>query len=107
MNLQHVRDDFSLLLPDDTLQEFSPVYHLRKRPKDIAPLFIVRAGLDRAWLNASIDQFVMDALTGNAMIDVMTHPDGHHAFDVQDDDARSREIIARTLEFIRVRLSGP
>lgn len=40
------------------------------------------------------------------MIEVLVHPQGRHGFDVLDDDARSREIIARTIEFLRARLGG-
>ena len=34
----------------------------------------------------------------------MTHPQGRHGFDILDDDARSRAIIRRTLEFLRAAL---
>jgi hypothetical protein len=34
----------------------------------------------------------------------MNHPTGRHGFDILDDDARSREIIARTLDFLKARL---
>ena len=50
------------------------------------------------------DRFVQEALARNAPIDVLNHPEGRHGFDILDDDDRSREVIARTLEFLRARL---
>jgi hypothetical protein len=32
---------------------------------------------------------------------VLNHATGRHGFDVEDDNERSREIIKRTLDFIR------
>jgi acetyl esterase/lipase len=68
------------------------------------PIFVARAGLDTAGLNESIDTFVSQALSANVSLDVANHPAGHHAFDVLDDNVRSREIIARALEFVRARV---
>jgi hypothetical protein len=31
----------------------------------------------------------------------MNHPTGHHGFDIEDNNNRSREILKRTIEFIR------
>ena len=36
--------------------------------------------------------------------DLMNHPEGQHSFDMLDDNARSREIIKATLEFIKAHL---
>ncbi len=55
-------------------------------------------------MNAGIDRFVEQALAANACLDVLNHPTGRHGFDILDDDARSREIIARAVEFLRSRL---
>jgi acetyl esterase/lipase len=63
-------------------------------------LFVGRAGLDDAALNAGLDAFVQKALRRNALLEVMNHPGGRHGFDVLDPDARSREIIARAFEFL-------
>jgi acetyl esterase/lipase len=65
------------------------------------PVLVARAGLDAPAVNDSIDSFVRSALSGNAMIECLNHPAGQHAFDVLDDDGRSREIIERAMEFIR------
>lgn len=102
MNLEHLRDSISPEVSNDLLREFSPIRHVSRA---VAPMFIVKAGVDGPLLNASIDQFVGEALSKNAMIEVMSHPEGHHAFDILDDDERSREIIRRSLEFMRVHLT--
>lgn len=88
------------------LQEFSPVHYLRTSPETIPPLFIARAALDRPFLNESIDEFVQLAVANNVPITFMNHPAGRHAFDMLDDNARSREIIRATLEFIKTHLSA-
>jgi acetyl esterase/lipase len=84
----------------DLLREFSPVAQVPAGPDSCPPLLVARAGLDRAAINESIDAFVQTALTRNLPLDVMNHSTGRHGFDVLDADARSREIIRRTLEFM-------
>jgi acetyl esterase/lipase len=87
-------------------REFSAVHYLRENPASIPPLFIARAGLDRPFLNESIDEFVQVAITHNVQITLMNHPSGLHGFDMLNDDERSREIIRATLEFIRTHLAA-
>jgi len=106
MNLQHLRQAYPPEISDETLREFSAVYHLSSRPGEIAPLFIARAGLDYPSLNESIDRFVSEALTHNISISLMNHPQGEHGFDVRNHNARSREIIRATLEFMKAHLGN-
>jgi len=69
------------------------------------PLFIVRAGLDRnPNLNQTIDHFLHEAISRNDSIVFINYNDGRHAFDMDDDNDRSREIIKQTLEFMRTHL---
>ena len=96
----------SLALTDENRRDFSPAHHVMALAGKVPPLLVARAGLDMPFLNAGIDRFVQAALAANACVDVLNHPTGRHGFDILDDDARSREIIARTLEFLRVRLAG-
>jgi acetyl esterase/lipase len=91
-------------ITDETRRNFSPAHHVRAEGGRTAPLFVARAGLDHPVLNATIDRFVAEALAANAEIDVMNHPNGRHGFDFLDDDARSREIIVRAVDFLRLRL---
>ncbi|HET7451254.1 MAG TPA: esterase, partial [Thermoanaerobaculia bacterium] len=92
-------------ISDETRRDLSPAHHVRAEGGRTAPLFVARAGLDHPFLNASIDRFVAEALAANAEIDVMNHPQGRHGFDILDDDPRSREIIGRTVEFLKTRLA--
>jgi acetyl esterase/lipase len=82
----------------------SPVYHVESgRP--VPPVHVARAGLDTPSLNATIDRFIAAALARNAPLDALNHPEGRHGFDILDDDPRSREIAARTIEFLRTHLA--
>ena len=94
-------------ITQETRREFSPLRHLAAAGEKTPPLFVARAGRDNPWLNATIDRFVQEALARNASLELMTHPAGQHGFDVLDDDDRSREIIARTLDFLKRRLPHP
>lgn len=93
-------------ITDETRRSFSPLLHLVGTGEEAPPLFVARAGRDNPWLNATIDRFVQEALARNAALELMTHPAGQHGFDILDDDDRSREIIARTLDFLKRHLAG-
>lgn len=45
-----------------------------------------------------------ESLLGGAPLELLNHPKGRHAFDILDDDDRSREIIARTFDFLKTHL---
>jgi hypothetical protein len=38
-------------------------------------------------------------------LDLLTHPEGRHGFDILDDDERTRAILRHTVEFLRGRLA--
>ena len=101
LDLQNMRKEAPASVTDETLREYSPLYHLSRNSKGTAPIFVARAGLDDATLNAGLDRFVQTALVNNVTVDLMNHAQGHHGFDIEDDNDRSREIIKRTLEFIK------
>ncbi len=88
----------------EVFDEFSGATLISKSTANVAPMLIVRAGLDNPGLNASIARLVTVAVTKNVDIDFMNHATGHHAFDMLDDNERSREIIQATLEFLREHL---
>lgn len=95
-------------MPEETQRAVRNGYSAVENVKKEGPLpalFVGRAGLDNAPLNASIDAFVQEALRRNASIEVMNHPNGRHGFDILDPDARSREIIARAFEFLKTHLA--
>ncbi len=86
-------------------KRFSAVAQLGAGPRPLPPLLVARAGQDQPSLNQGLDRFVQAALAGNAMLDLLNHPDGRHAFDILDDVPRSREILAHTFDFLRSHLS--
>lgn len=108
LDLQGERQSAPPSVTDEMLREFSPVYHLSKpteganASQGVPPIFIARASLDDASLNAGLDRFVQVALSRNVTLDLANHATGHHGFDVEDDNDRSREIIKRTIEFIKL-----
>jgi acetyl esterase/lipase len=67
----------------------------------LPPLLVVRAGRDHPELNRTIDDFVVAASARRLAVELVHHPDGHHAFDVADDTDASREAIRRVLAFLR------
>jgi hypothetical protein len=55
------------------------------------PVLYIRAGLDRPPLNVTL----------------LNHPTGHHAFEALDDDDATRDIIDRTLDFVKRATAAP
>ncbi|MFL6196467.1 MAG: alpha/beta hydrolase [Thermoanaerobaculia bacterium] len=100
LDLEPLRKD----VPENQVERFSPVASFAPGEYEGPPILVARAGLDKPFMNAGIDAFVTRALAANATLDVMNHPRGEHGFDVLNDDARSREIIARSLDFLRTHL---
>ena len=70
------------------------------------PVFVARAGLDTAHLNAALGRFVEAALASNAPLTLVNHPSGRHGFDVEDDVPRTHEVVAATLAFLRAQLDA-
>ena len=89
------------------LRPYLPVAYLRDNKNRIPLILVARAELDPPWLNGTIDRFVTEALSANLSIELMNHPVGRYGFDIPDPDGRSREIIARTIEFVRTSLRPP
>lgn len=88
----------------DDLAEYSPITQLERRRGAIPPLFIAKAALDRPGINDSIDAFVRRAEELGAQVQLEIHAEGRHAFDILDDDDRSREVIQASLAFMRAHL---
>lgn len=101
LDLQPFRKEIPVAVADETLKEFSPLYRLSVREKLTVPLLVARAGLDDAELNRVVDDFVREATVKNTNLDFINHGAGQHGFDVLNNDDRSREIIKRTLDFIK------
>jgi acetyl esterase/lipase len=89
----------------DVRRAFSALDALGADANGAPPLLVARAGLDHPWLNGGLDRFVAAACAQGATLELLNHPQGRHGFDILDDDARSRQIIRRTLEFLREHLA--
>ena len=90
----------------EKLKAFSPITYLDKRPRNLPAIFIARAGLDEVpTMNDSIDRFVNTGVSKNIKVTLENHPTGVHAFDNQNDDDRSREIIRNLIAFMKSNLS--
>lgn len=107
LDLRDARKSAPASVTDQTLRDFSPVYYLEKDGKGIPPLLLARAGLDSAELNAGMDRFAQLGLSKNLTLDLLNHPTGHHGFDIEDNNDRSREILKRTIEFIATHSRRP
>ncbi len=74
-------------------------------PRSDLPILLVRAGLDTFSLNRNIGRFIHQAVERDLPLELINFVDGHHAFDAVDDTEQSREIIRRTLDFLKQNLS--
>jgi len=106
LDVRHSPPGVEDALGPERRREFSAALGLGDDARTAPPLLVARAGLDHPWVNGGIDCFVQEALAKGATLDLLTHPDGRHGFDILDDDARSRHIIERTLAFLRDALLG-
>ena len=84
---------------------YGPPGDLEPRP-ELPPLLVVRAGKDDPDLNGGLDHFVAAAADRGLPVELVEVPDGHHAFDVLDDDDASRAAIRRVLDFLREHLAA-
>ena len=65
------------------------------------PLLFVRAGLDRPPVNRTISELVSAAVAQNAPVTLLNHASGYHAFEIFNDDEATREVMDRTIEFVK------
>lgn len=65
------------------------------------PVLWVRAGLDHAGMNREIVRLAALAASQNAPVTLLNHHTGHHAFEIVDDDAATRQVIDQTIEFVK------
>lgn len=91
-------------IQDEESKKYSPINLINENSNKIPPLFIARAGLDSPIINNSIDKFITKGLQNNLTIDISNHSTGEHAFDLFNDDNRTHEIIAESLNFLRKNL---
>lgn len=86
-------------LPEEAIKQYSASSYLTGNSDRFPPMYVVKAGLDKPIFNNSIDRFVKEANRRELPIQVVEHTSGHHAFEILDDNERSKEIISDTLSF--------
>ena len=104
LDVRHIRDRLDPSIDEAMLASVSAAAVV-PRISPIPPTLIVKAALDRAEINESIDAYVA-AVAGRGPTEVLVHPSGHHAFDVVDDDATSADLISRTIAFLVTHLGA-
>lgn len=77
-------------------------YEVSKEYTSTTPTLIVRAGRDN-WtiILDSIDEFIKLLLTKNIPFEFINYSEGPHSFDMLDDNATSKQIIVKTVEFFQ------
>ena len=87
-------------LNEEQVKMYSAVSYIQNEPLPF-PILMVRAGLDHPGLNKTIEGFISQALAANLDIEIMNHAQGQHGFDILDNDSRSKQVISRTIAFIK------
>ncbi|HZM27442.1 MAG TPA: alpha/beta hydrolase [Gemmatimonadales bacterium] len=90
---------------DQAMRDFSPVQQIAAGKGKTPPVFLVRAGIDNPELLATIERFVRESIAQNADLTFLNYPQGHHAFDIRDDNDQSRAVIKATVEFLERQLN--
>jgi acetyl esterase/lipase len=85
-------------------ERLSAIAALGRDASNAPPIVLARAGRDDPAINSTIDRFLAAASSAGATVDLLTHPSGHHAFDILDAGDRSSQIIRRTLGALRSNL---
>jgi tetratricopeptide (TPR) repeat protein len=65
------------------------------------PVYLVRSGLDDTGLNRRIDALAARALAANAPWTIESYGGGLHGFDIFNDNDVSRELIRRSIDFMK------
>jgi acetyl esterase/lipase len=107
MDLQQEPPGQAAPISADVRRTFSPLDAVAQGAGRVPPVLVARGGLDHPWLNGTIDRFVQAALHAGVAVELLNHPEGRHGFDILNDDPRSKEIIRRTLDFLREHLLSP
>jgi acetyl esterase/lipase len=93
-------------VPEPAASELSPVALLASRSGPFPPVLIARASKDSPRINESVDAFLKASVAAGVSVDLLTLPGAQHAFDALDDTPRTREVIARTIAFVKDHLQA-
>lgn len=86
--------------PSPALEMISP-----QEVAQLPPILLAKAGRDDQTLIEGTDRFVSNLTALGVQVTLLTHDNGSHAFDIRNNDDRSREIIKQTIEFMKSRLT--
>lgn len=107
LDLEHMRvqSPFRAAHPaahvDSLSIRYSPAHLLTVAPGTLPPIFLAMAGSDAIpRLNDSIERFMAATVANRVEIDFALHRTGVHGFDQRNHDARTHEILERTLAFV-------
>jgi hypothetical protein len=103
-DFDYINQFFTAQINNNGIKEISLLNLVKKNAALIPPIFIARAGLDNKLINESIDRFILEALQNNLTVDLFNHATGQHAFDLFNDNDRTREIIHKSLDFLKTHL---
>jgi len=84
--------------------QYSPIEQLKLHADKLPPILIARAGQDSPQLNATVDRFVAEALSHDVKIELHNIKGAPHAFDILTPTPEVREVIARTIQFMKTNL---
>jgi acetyl esterase/lipase len=85
-------------MSEEKLRHYSVLLNLKPCAP---PIFVASAGRDFPEFKTATARFIAEALKQNTAIELLNHPTGVHGFDNQNNDARSKEIIRRFIEFLQ------
>ncbi|MBC7872864.1 MAG: hypothetical protein H7Y01_02650 [Ferruginibacter sp.] len=71
------------------------------------PTLFVRAALDAQFINTGIDNFIQASLQQDTRLEVINYLNGIHAFDVFTNSTEAKDIIIKTVEFLKKNLLQP
>lgn len=97
---------YALLASPNGTERHSPLAQLRDGRGTLPPMLIARMGNDVPYINQSVDAFVEQARRLKAPVEVIHYPAGVHAFDIDQDTDESRDVIRKTIEFIKRHLAA-
>jgi acetyl esterase/lipase len=91
---------------DEKLAPYSALMQARQRADKFPPTLVVRAGRDAKILNDSIDAFVAAALAKNAPVSLINYPAGDHGFEILNDTADTRRVIAQSISWLKAAIGS-
>lgn len=86
---------------DEVRTRFSTLDQIKRNSPAVPPLYIAMGRRDNPYLNGLITGLVSSLPPNDTnRVHVAIHPTGEHAFDLRNDDDRTRLIIKDALEFV-------